>query len=145
MLKGLHPLLSPDLLHVLASMGHGDEVVLVDSNFPAASHAKRLVRLPGVAVSEALKAVLSVMPLDSFVDLPAFTMQVVGEVSAVPPAVADVNRVLSEHGCRGAGTLERFVFYDRAAGAFAIVATGEARSYGNVLLRKGVVAPRAEP
>jgi L-fucose mutarotase len=144
MLQGLHPLLSADLLHVLASMGHGDEVVLVDANFPAASHAKRLVRLPGAAVTDALKAVLSVMPLDSFVGQPAFTMQKVGEEAAVPPAVADVNRVLSEHGCRAAGTLERFAFYERAAGAFAIVATGEARTYGNVLLRKGVVAPRAQ-
>jgi L-fucose mutarotase len=128
MLQGLHPLLSADLLHVLASMGHGDEVVLVDANFPAASHAKRLVRLPGAAVTDALKAVLSVMPLDSFVGQPAFTMQKVGEEAAVPPAVAD----------------ERFAFYERAAGAFAIVATGEARTYGNVLLRKGVVAPRAQ-
>lgn len=145
MLQGLHPLLSPDLLHVLASMGHGDEVVLADANFPAASHAKRLVRLPGTAVSDALKAVLSVMPLDSFVDQPAFTMQMVGEEAAVPPAVADVNRVLSQHGFRAAGTLERLAFYDRAAVAFAIVATGEARTYGNVLLRKGVVVPREQP
>jgi L-fucose mutarotase len=79
MLKGLSPLLSPDLLHVLASMGHGDEIVLADGNFPSATHARRLVRLPGIAAPQALDAVLSVLPLDTFVDQAAFTMQVVGD------------------------------------------------------------------
>ncbi len=141
MLQGLHPLLSADLLHVLASMGHGDEIALVDANFPAAAHAKRLVRLPGSRVPDVLTAVLSVMPLDTFVEIPAFTMEVVGNPSAVPEAVASMEKVLAGHGQRGAGTLERFAFYERAGKAFAIVATGEARTYGNILLRKGVVLP----
>lgn len=139
MLKGLSPLLSADLLHALASMGHGDEIVLADANFPAATHARRLLRLPGVGVERVLDAVLSVLPLDTFVDQPALTMQVVGDDAAVPPAVADMQRVLVQHGCQPAGSLERFAFYERAAGAFAVVATGETRVYGNVILRKGVV------
>ena len=82
MLKGLSPLLSADLLHALASMGHGDEIVLADANFPAATHARRLLRLPGVGVERVLDAVLSVLPLDTFVDQPALTMQVVGDDAA---------------------------------------------------------------
>ena len=139
MLKGLSPLLSADLLYVLASMGHGDEIVLADANFPAATHASELIRLPGVSVARVLDAVLSVMPLDSFVAQGAMTMQVVGDAEAVPPAVADMQAVLARHGCPPAGSLERFAFYERAAGAFAVVATGETRIYGNVILRKGVV------
>ena len=139
MLKGLSPLLSADLLHVLASMGHGDEVVLADANFPAATHARRLVRLPGVAAPQVLEAVLSVLPLDDFVPHAAFTMQVVGDTAAVPEAVRDFTSVLLRHGHGPAEGLERFAFYERAAAAFAVVATGETRVYGNILLKKGVV------
>ena len=139
MLKGLSPLLSPDLLHVLASMGHGDEVALVDANFPAATHARRLVRLPGVVAHHLLDAVLAVMPLDDFVEQAAITMQVVGDALAVPAVVDDFNVVLHKHGCAPSTGLERFAFYARAAQAFAIVASGETRIYGNILLRKGVV------
>lgn len=141
MLQGLHPLLSPDLLHALASMGHGDEIVLADANFPAANHARRLVRMPGTRLDDVLAAVLSVTPLDSFVDVPALTMQVVGDAASIPEAVAGANAVLVRHGCRPAGSLERYAFYERAANAFVIVATGDPRPYGNVLLRKGVVVP----
>lgn len=139
MLKGLSPLLSPDLLHVLASMGHGDEIVLADANFPAASQARRLVRLPGVAAPAVLDAVLSVMPLDTFVAQAALTMQVVGDTAAIPAAVADFNAVLQQYGCSPTASLERFAFYERAALAFAVVATGETRLYGNILLKKGVL------
>ena len=140
MLLGLHPLLSPELLHALASMGHGDEILLADANFPAASHARRLVQMPGTRVEDVLAAVLSVMPLDSFVDVASYTMQVVGDAESVPDVVAGANAVLARHGARPAGTLERFAFYERAAKAYAVVATGEPRAYGNVLMRKGVVA-----
>ena len=140
MLKGLSPLLSPDLLHVLASMGHGDEIVLADANFPAATHAKRLIRLPGASAPAVLDAVLAVLPLDSFVTHAALTMQVVGDASTVPPAVAEFNTLLRQHGHAEAGSLERFAFYERAAQAFAVVATGEGRIYGNILLKKGVLA-----
>ncbi len=139
MLKGLSPLLSPDLLHVLASMGHGDEIVLADANFPAATHARRLVRLPGTPAAAVLDAMLQVLPLDDFVEQAAFTMQVVGDAAAVPPAVQDFAAVLQRHGYGPSAPLERFAFYERAAAAFAVVATGETRVYGNILLKKGVV------
>lgn len=138
MLKGLSPLLSPDLLHVLASMGHGDEIVLADAHFPAATHARRLVRIPGVDANRVLDAVLSVLPLDDFVPHAAFTMQVVGDATTVPPAVADFRATLQRHGEAAPTSLERFAFYERAAQAFAIVATGETRTYGNILMKKGV-------
>lgn len=141
MLKGLSPLLTADLLHVLASMGHGDEIVLADANFPAASHARRLVSMPGVDAAQVLDAVLSVLPLDDFVDQAALTMQAVGDAAAVPPAVLEFDATLRRHGCGPSAALERFAFYQRAAGAFAIVATGERRIYGNILLKKGVVKP----
>lgn len=139
MLKGISPLLSPDLLHVLASMGHGDEIVLADANFPAATHGRRLVRLPGVPAPDVLDAVLSVMPLDTFVAQAALTMQVVGDATALPEVVAEFNVVLHRHGFPAASALERFAFYERAAQAYAVVATGETRIYGNVLLKKGVL------
>ena len=139
MLKGLSPLLSPDLLHLLASMGHGDEIVLADANFPAATHARRLLHLPGAGAPDLLDAVLDVLPLDDFVAQAALTMQVVGGTGATPPVVGEFDAVLRRHGCNPSAALERFAFYQRAAGAFAIVATGETRVYGNILLKKGVV------
>jgi L-fucose mutarotase len=140
MLKGLSPLLTPELLHILASMGHGDEIVLADANFPAATHGRRLVRLPGLSAAAVLDAVLSVLPLDNFVTHAALTMQVVGDATSVPPAVAEFNTLLRQHGHSEAASLERFAFYERAAQAFAVVATGEGRIYGNILLKKGVLA-----
>ena len=141
MLKGISPLLTANLLHVLASMGHGDEIVLADANFPAATHARRLVSMPGVDAPQVLDAVLSVLPLDDFVDHAALTMQVVGDAVAVPQAVQEFDATLRRHGYGPSASLERFAFYQRAAGAFAIVATGERRIYGNILLKKGVVKP----
>lgn len=141
MLKGISPLLTPDLLHALASMGHGDDIALVDANFPAATHARRLLRLPGIGAPKVLDAVLAVMPLDSFVPQAAFTMQVVGDGTQVPEAVAEFNALLARYGARAAAPLERFSFYQRAAQAFAIVATGETRLYGNIILAKGVLTP----
>lgn len=139
MLKGLSPLLSPDLLHVLASMGHGDELVLADANFRAATHAKRLVRLTGSSAPEVLDAVLGLLPLDDFVAQAALTMQVVSAPDSRPPVVLEFDALLRKHGCNNSAALERFAFYERAANAFAIVATGERRIYGNILLKKGVV------
>ena len=141
MLKGLSPLLSPELLHALASMGHGDELLIADANFPAASHARRLLRLPGVPATEALEAVLSVLPLDDFAPQPALSMQVVGDPTAVPEIVAKFNALLAGHGAPACGALERFAFYERAQQAFAVLATGERRLYGNILLKKGVLRP----
>ena len=141
MLKGLSPLLSADLLHVLASMGHGDDIVIADANFPAATHARRLVSMPGVGAAQLLDAILSVLPLDDFTEHAAFTMQVVGDPTSIPAAVHDFHCVLHRHAYPSPATLERFAFYQRAAQAFAIVASGETRTYGNIVLTKGVVRP----
>jgi L-fucose mutarotase len=143
MLKNLPPLLTPDALHALASMGHGDEVAIVDANFPAArlaTRGPRLVQLPGTTTSEVLQAVLAVLPLDDFESPASWTMQVVGDADAVPPAVADLQRALTQAGEDAAGSLERYAFYERAGAAFLIVQSGELRKYGNILLRKGVIA-----
>jgi L-fucose mutarotase len=141
MLKTLDPLLGPDLLHALASMGHGDEIAVVDANFPGAACARRLVRLDGVSAPRVLEAILSLLPLDTFVDAPLSTMAVVGDNAAVPEAVRDFESVARKaHGGTVRLTaLERNAFYARAKEAFVIVQTGETRLYGNVLARKGVV------
>jgi len=142
MLKGIHPLLSPDLLHALASMGHGDSVAIVDANFPATSNAKRLIESPGSGAPAMLEAVLTVLPLDTRVVPAVFTMEVTGDPTAIPPPVAEFAAVMTtlDLGDIEIGRLERQAFYERARGAFAIVRTGEARRFGNILLVKGVIA-----
>lgn len=141
MLRDIDPVLSPDLLHALRAMGHGNEIVIADANFPGESLGPTCIRADGSTASRILQAVLSVMPLDSFVPDPALTMQVVGEPDAVPEAVADFQRIIRETADNPAKiqTLERFAFYERAASAFAIVQTGERRLYGNIILKKGVI------
>jgi L-fucose mutarotase len=143
MLKGIDPLLSPELLATLRAMGHGDDIALVDANFPADSMAQRLVRLDGLSVTAVLNAVLSVLPLDDFVPDAAWRMEVVGDPRAEQPVFAEIRATIARHeGPRfGLAALERFAFYDRAKAAYAIVATGETRLYGNVILKKGVVRP----
>lgn len=140
MLKGVDPLLIPDLLHALRAMGHGDEIALVDANFPATALARRLVRLDGADLIAATRAVLSVLPLDDFVKESAWRMAVVDDPAAEPPVCAELRRLTEAEGFALA-RLERFAFYDRVRGAFAVVATGETRLYGNVILKKGVVRP----
>ena len=143
MLKGLDPLLNADLLHVLRSMGHGDDLVIVDANFPAASMGRRVVALDGVSATRALEAVLSVMPLDDFVDEPCARMQVVDDPDAVPESCQEFQAIIdrAEGGRFRLAAIERFAFYERARQAFALVRTGETRLYGNVLLKMGVVRP----
>jgi L-fucose mutarotase len=143
MLKGLDPLLGPDLLAILRAMGHGDELALVDANFPAAASARRLVRLDGVAAPRVLAALLSVLPLDDFVDSPATRMEVVGDAAAIPEICEEFAALVGQAAGRAAplAAIERFAFYQRARDAFAVVATGETRLYGNLLLRKGVIRP----
>ena len=142
MLKNLDSLLGPELLRILRSMGHGDEIAIVDANYPAQAKARQLVRLDGVPATRALQTVLSVLPLDAYVQNPVHTMQVVGDADAVPEIVAEFRHLVASADANAAcGTLERFAFYDRVQGAFAVVATGERRLYGNILLTKGVIAP----
>lgn len=144
MLKNIHPLLNGELLNVLRSMGHGDDIVLVDRNFPAASVAngKPVIRLDGVSVTEAGSAILSVLPLDTFVDHPVQRMEVVGEDQSVMPEVQqEFDAILKASDSDNAemGSLERFTFYEAAKQAFAVVVTGESRGYGCFLLKKGVI------
>lgn len=143
MLKNIPSLLTPDALHALASMGHGDDVAIVDANFPAASLAgkggAKLVRLPGTNATQVLKAVLQVLPIDRFSQHAAWTMQVVGDAQVVPEPVAEFALELQQAGEAPAVTLERFEFYQHAQSAFLILSTGEGRKYGNILLRKGVI------
>jgi len=142
MLKGINPLLSPDLLHALQSMGHGDAIAIVDANFPATANARRLIESPGIGAPAMLDAILSLLPLDTRVTPAVFTMEVSGDPEAVPPPVADFAAVFTRQDLADVdiGRLERHAFYERARGAYAIVRTGEARRFGNILLVKGVIA-----
>ena len=142
MLRNIPSILSPDILHALASMGHGDEIVIVDANFPAESCGPIVSRADGSSATDILEAVLTLMPLDSFVDDPAHTMQVVGDADAIPDAVADFQKVIDKTADHPApiSTLERFAFYDRAETAYAVIQTGERRLYGNIILKKGVIS-----
>ncbi|HTV17725.1 MAG TPA: RbsD/FucU domain-containing protein [Polyangiaceae bacterium] len=144
MLIGIDPLLGPDCLAVLRAMGHGDHLVLADANFPAASNARRLLRMDGASMLQALGAVLSVLPIDDFEPDPLLSMQVVGDANAVPPIVRDmqglVDRVVPAKPRIVAR--ERFAFYELARSAYAVIATSERAFYANLILRKGVVPPR---
>jgi L-fucose mutarotase len=141
MLLGIDPLLSPELLMILRAMGHGDEIVIADANFPAVANAKRLVRLDGVSASDALQAMLSVLPLDSFVDTPVNGMQVVGKPDEIPPSIADFQTIVDRLSGFPVqiGRIERFAFYERARTCFAVVATSDRRFYANLILTKGVI------
>jgi L-fucose mutarotase len=141
MLIGIPPLLTADLLHALAAMGHGDTIALVDANYPA-TRGRRTIALPGADVTQVLRAILALLPLDTFVDNPADVMAAVGD-TATPPAVTAINAVLGAAGYKPAAVMERFAFYAAAESAYVVVATGERRFYGNVILRKGVIAPEA--
>ncbi len=138
MLIGISAQLSPDLLHVLASMGHGDELVIADANFPAAKLARRLVQTTSVSTTRLAGAVLSLLPLDEFGAAPLALMQAARPEDQNAPALADLSAALA--GLGKVEQIERNAFYERAAQAFAIVATSDARPYANVILRKGVVA-----
>ncbi len=143
MLKGLDPLLTPDLLHALRAMGHGDEIAIVDANYPAQSAGPDVIRLDAADATRVLEAVLSVMPLDTFVPEAAWRMEVVGQPSAEQPIFAEFRSVIAQR--EGAqfrlGSIERYAFYERASECFVVVATGERRFYGNIILKKGVVPP----
>jgi L-fucose mutarotase len=142
MLKGLDPLLPPDLLHALAAMGHGDELALVDRNYPATSTSQRLIRLDGADTAAAARAILSLLPLDTFVDEPLLRMEVVGSPDEVTPVQRELAGIASETEGRevAMGSVERFAFYERSRGAFATVITGEDAPYACFLLIKGVIA-----
>lgn len=140
MLKGIPSVLSPELLKILMEMGHGDEIVIGDGNFPAAANAQRLVRLDGHGVPEIMDAILGLMPLDSYVDAPVALMAT-GDGDPVPPIWTEYEAIAKKHepdNCTFE-QVERFAFYERARKAYAIIATGESAIYANVILKKGVV------
>lgn len=141
MLKGIDPLLTPDLLHVLAAMGHGDEIALVDANFPATTCARRLVRLEGIDLVSATRAVVSVLPVDTFIETPIAAMAMVGSPEAIPPVQREVFDVVdaAEQRTVGVERVERFAFYERVRTSFGVIQTGEGRPYGCVILTKGVI------
>jgi L-fucose mutarotase len=143
MLKNIDPVLSPQLLQVLRSMGHGDDLCLVDANFPAESVAghRPLIRLDGVSMRQAANAIFSVLPLDTFVDFPMCRMEVVGHPLELPEVQVEVQAMARVHYGDDLvlNALERFNFYDAARKAFAVVATGDARPYGCFLIKKGVI------
>ena len=141
MLKGISPVISPDLLKLLMEMGHGDELVIGDGNFPGASLAKNLIRLDGHGVPEILEAILKLFPLDPYVEAPVALMQVVPGDKVETPIwetyhalcdAAEGKPVPFEH-------VERFAFYERAKKAYGIVMSGETALYANIILKKGVV------
>jgi len=139
MLKGIDKLLTGDLLKALCDMGHGDELVIADANFPAVAVAKRLIRVPGIDGVRMARAIMSVFPLDTYVDNPACVMDLTDgdKAKGMPEPViwGDYRRITGTN----LGLIERFAFYERATKAYLVIQTGEERQYGNLLLTKGVV------
>jgi L-fucose mutarotase len=149
MLKKLDPLLNADVLYALRAMGHGDELVLVDTNFPADSVAQQtvhgqLLRIDGVSAARAARAILSVMPLDTFVDDAAMRMEVVGDPTSIQPVQVEVQKEIdrAEGKSWPMGSIERMAFYERAKNAYCVIATGETRFYGCFIFKKGVIPPK---
>ena len=146
MLKNLNPLLTPELLYVLAAMGHGDDLVLCDANFPAESVARttvygRPVRVAGADAPSVARAILSVLPLDEFVNVPASRMEVSDDPQVVPAVQQEVQAAVDEVMGRSLAMqpIERFAFYAASRQAYAVVATGERRFWGCFLFKKGVL------
>jgi L-fucose mutarotase len=141
MLKGISPAISPDLIKVLMEMGHGDELVIADGNFPAASVAQRLVRADGLGCLVLLDAILDIFPLDQYVEKPVALMSVVPGDPYQPVIWEDYRKIVGRH--ESAFTdfeyVERFAFYERARKAYAVLATSEMALYANIILKKGVI------
>lgn len=141
MLKGIPSVLSPELLKILMEMGHGDEIIIADGNFPSAAIAQRLVRLDGHGVTEILDAVMQLMPLDTYVENPVGLMSVVPGDDIKPTIWDDYKSTICKYepeNCK-IEFIDRFGFYERAKKAYAVIATGETAIYANILLKKGVV------
>lgn len=146
MLLGIDPLLGPEVLYVLRSMGHGDDLIIADANFPAEAISRQTVfarplRIDADIIS-VMKAVLSVMPIDTFVDDAFGRMEVVGNPDEVPDVQREVGKLIEGSGTKMVG-IERFAFYERAKKAYAVIQTQERRFYADFAVRKGVVPPEA--
>jgi len=150
MLKGLDPRLNAEVLFALRAMGHGDDLIIADTNFPSDSISRqtvlgRLLRIDGATAAQAAAAVLSVMPLDTFVDDAATRMEIVGAPDEVPPVQAEVQAAIdaAEGKSWPMVSIERYAFYERAKQAYCVIQTGERRFYGCFAFRKGVIPPDA--
>ena len=150
MLKGIDPRLNAEVLYALRAMGHGDMLIIADTNFPSDTIARQtvlgdLLRMDNLTAGEAVEAVLSVLPLDTFVDDFAGRMEIVGNPDEIAPVQAEVQAVIdaAEGRPRPMVGIERFAFYDTAKQAYAVIQTGERRFYGCFMLRKGVIPPDA--
>ncbi|MDY5022283.1 MAG: RbsD/FucU domain-containing protein [Blautia sp.] len=144
MLKGIPPILSPELLKVLCEMGHSDRIVLADGNFPTESMGKNAItiRCDGHGIPEILEAILQVFPLDTYVEKPVNLMEVMPGDTVETPIWDTYKEIIAKNDERGAscvGNIERFAFYEEAKSAYCIVATSEKALYANVMLQKGVV------
>lgn len=150
MLRNFDNRLTADVIQALRAMGHGDDLVIADTNFPSNSVARqttlgRLLRMDNLTAAEAAEAILSVMPLDSFVDHPAERMEVVGKPKEIPPVQAEVQKAIDKAEGKSwpMGSIERFAFYERAKTAYCVIVTGETRFYGCFIFKKGVIPPKA--
>ncbi|MBK7107064.1 MAG: fucose isomerase [Ignavibacteriae bacterium] len=141
MLKNIPPIIGADLLKILSEMGHGDEIVIADGNFPAASKAKRLIRMDGHNAPDILEAILKLFPLDIYVDKPVGLMQVMKGDNYVPVIWEDFRKIIieSKEYFNDFDYIEKFEFYRRAENAFAIIASSEMALYANIILKKGVI------
>lgn len=149
MLRNFDNRLNADVIRCLRAMGHGDDLVICDTNFPADSVARHtvtgeLLRMDNLTAAEAIEAILSVMPLDSFVDAPASRMEIVGKPAEIPPVQQEVQAVIDTREGKPwpMGSVERFAFYEKARDAYAVIVTGETRFYGCFILKKGVIPPK---
>ena len=140
MLKGISPLISPDLLAELCRMGHGDEIVLSDSHFPADTFGQRVIRADGLRIPELLDAILPLFELDEYVDSPVFMMEAVPGDTLDPKVGESYRKVIEKYypDCPAMDRVERFAFYEQSKKAYAVVITGETAKYGNIILKKGV-------
>ena len=141
MLKGIPTILSPELLKIMMEMGHGDEIIISDGNFPGASNANKLVRCDGNTVSQVIDAMLKFFPLDSYVEFPVALMAVVPGDNVKPVIWDEYKKIIEKYepAVKEFEMMDRFDFYERAKRAYAIVTTGETAQYANIILKKGVV------
>ena len=142
MLKGISKLISPELLKTLCEMGHGDEIVIADGNFPSENFGKRVIRADGISGAEMLKAMHSLVPLDSYSDPNMILMKLMDcDVGKIDPVLWKEYEKIAKAADENVkvGSIERFEFYERAKNAFAVIATGEEAVYANIIIKKGVI------
>ncbi len=150
MLRNFDNRLNADVIRALRAMGHGDDLVISDTNFPSDSVARQTVigkvlRMDNLTAAEAAEAILSVLPLDSFVDHPAERMEIMGKPNEIPPVQAEVQKAIDKAEGKSwpMGQVERFAFYERAKKAYCVIVTGDTRFYGCFIFKKGVIPPKA--